>query len=314
MIMAMLGSEIRPERNIGGELFSDYLAEEVLERQTDAIQSFLISTSIYPILVPKACDALLGIDTSHEILREMARQNLVIDISDVGEETVYTYHSLLRQLTRTKLHNQEQDSLEELGTRAGDQLRKLGYWEEALDVYSDVGAYMPAANLLVEISEWMAADKQWKKLASLIDMLPKPVITSVPELAIRRAHASTEAGDLDYAAQLLDEVSAKSSRPDFARHMPWVLLERSNIRLHQSETREAQNLIIQAQRLMETQEEVDPVVVVQAHHALGISYAISRQLSDAKASLERGLAVCAEHFELGSSVGQDTWRPRHFDG
>jgi two-component SAPR family response regulator len=298
MIMALLGSEIRPERNIGGELFSEYLAEEVLERQTDAIQSFLISTSIYPILVPKACDALLGIDTSHEILREIARQNLVIDISDEGEDTVYTYHSLLRQLTRTKLHNQERDSLEELGTRAGDQLRKLGYWEEALDVYSDVGAYMSAANLLVEVSDRMAADKQWKKLASLIDMLPKPVITSVPELAIRRAHASTEAGDLDYSAQLLDEVSAKSSQPDFARHMPWVLLERSNISLHQSETREAQNLIIQAQRLMETQE-VDPAVVVQAHHALGISYAISRQFSDAKASLERGLAVCAEHIELG---------------
>lgn len=290
MIMALLGSEIRPERNVGGEIFSEYLAEEMLERQTDELQSFLITTSIYPMLIPKACDALLGTDNSYEILKELARQNLVIDVSIPGEDTVYTYHSLLRQLTRTKLHDREQESLEELGTRAGNELRARGHWEEALDVYRDVRAYMPAADLLVQVSEQMASEKQWKKLASVIDLLPKPIITSVPELAIRRAHAATEAGDLVYATQLLDEVFAQSGQADFARHLPWATLERSNIKLHQSETMEAQ-------QLMETMDP-DPSVVVHAHHALGISYAIGRQFSDARASLERGLEVCAGHFDL----------------
>jgi LuxR family maltose regulon positive regulatory protein len=259
MIMALLGSEIRPERNVGGEIFSEYLAEEMLERQTDELQSFLITTSIYPMLIPKACDALLGTDNSYEILKELARQNLVIDVSIPGEDTVYTYHSLLRQLTRTKLHDREQESLEELGTRAGNELRARGHWEEALDVYRDVRAYMPAADLLVQVSEQMASEKQWKKLASVIDLLPKPIITSVPELAIRRAHAATEAGDLVYATQLLDEVFAQSGQADFARHLPWATLERSNIKLHQSETMEAQ-------QLMETMDP-DPSVVVHAHHA-----------------------------------------------
>ena len=296
MIMAMLGSEIRPERNAGSELFSEYLAQEMLERQTEQLQSFLITTSIYPILIPKACDVLLGIDNSNEILRELARQNLVIDVSSAGGDTVYTYHTLLRQFTRTKLHDSEKDSLEELGTRAGNELRTRGHWEEALDVFSDVGAYMPAADLLVEVSEQMAAKKQWKKLASVIDLLPKPVVTSVPELAIRRAHAATEAGDLVYASQLLDEVSA-SGRADFARHLPWALLEQSNIKLHQSETREAQRLIVQAQQLMETLDP-DPSVVVQAYHALGVSYAMNKQFSAARASLERGLKVCEDNFDL----------------
>jgi two-component SAPR family response regulator len=297
MIMAMQGSEIRPERNAGGELFSEYLAEEMLERQSHELQGFLITTSIFPILIPNACDALMGIDNSLEKLKELARQNLAIEVAAPDEVTAYAYHSLLRQLTRTKLHDREQDSLKELGSRAGDQLRERGYWEEALDVYSDVGAYMPAADLLVVVSEEMAAEKHWKKLASVVDLLPKPVITSVPELAIRRAHAATEAGDLVYASQLLDEVASQKGREDFAGHMPWVLLEQSNIKLHQSETKEAQGLILQAQRLMESQDS-DPTVVAQAHHALGISYAISRQFTDAKASLELGLEFCASNFEL----------------
>ena len=230
------------------------LAEEMLERQTDELESFLVTTSIFPILIPKASDALLGIDSSYEILQELARQNLAIEVSAPDEATAYVYHSLLRQLTRTRLHKREQDSLEELGTRAGDQLRELGHWEEALDIFSDVDAYLPAADFLVVVSETMAADKQWKKRASIVDLLPKSVKTSVPELAIRRAQAVVEEGDLVYA---LDEVMGQKEREDFARHMPWASLEQSNIKLHQSDTREAQSLIVEAQHLMETQD-TDP--------------------------------------------------------
>ena len=198
-------------------MFSECLAEEMLERQTDELESFLVTTSIFPILIPKASDALLGIDSSYEIRQELARQNLAIEVSAPDEATAYVYHSLLRQLTRTRLHEREQDSLEELGTRAGDHLRELGHWEEALDIFSDVDAYLPAADFLVVVSETMAADKQWKKLASIVDLLPKSVITSVPELAIRRAQAAVEERDLVYA---LDEVMGQKEREDFARHMP----------------------------------------------------------------------------------------------
>ena len=294
MIMALQGSEIRPERNAGSEMFPECLAEEMLERQTDELEFFLVTTSIFPILIPKASDALLGIDSSYEILQELARQNLAIEVSAPDEATAYVYHSLLRQLTRTRLHEREQDSFEELGTRAGDQLRERGHWEEALDIFSDVDAYLPAADFLVVVSETMAADKQWKKLASIVDLLPKSVITSVPELAIRRAQAAAEEGDLVYA---LDEVMGQKEREDFARHMPWASLEQSNIKLHQSDTREAQSLIVEAQHLMETQD-TDPAIVAHAHHSLGISYAMSRQFTEARACLETGLAVCANNSGL----------------
>gem|GEM_PF-801294 len=266
----------------------------MLERQTDELESFLATTNIFPILIPKASDALLGIDSSYEILQELARQNLAIEVYAPDEATAYVYHSLLRQLTRTRLHEREQDSFEELGTRAGDQLRERGHWEEALDIFSDVDAYLPAADFLVVVSETMAADKQWKKLASIVDLLPKSVITSVPELAIRRAQAAAEEGDLVYA---LDEVMGQKEREDFARHMPWASLEQSNIKLHQSDTREAQSLIVEAQHLMETQD-TDPAIVAHAHHSLGISYAMSRQFTEARACLETGLAVCANNSGL----------------
>ena len=61
----------------------------------------------------------------------------------------------------------------------------------------------------------------------------------------------------------------------------------ANIKLHQSETREAQSLIVEAQHLMETQD-TDPAIVAQAHHSLGISYAMSRQFTEARASFKLG--------------------------
>ncbi|HCH10371.1 MAG TPA: hypothetical protein DEW32_14385, partial [Dehalococcoidia bacterium] len=80
-------------------------------------------------------------------------------------------------------------------------------------------------------------------------------------------------------------------------------MEQSNIKLHQSDTREAQSLIVEAQHLMETQD-TDPTLFAHAHHSLGTSYAMSRQFTKARASLETGLAVCANNSGLSRKAAK----------
>ena len=57
----------------------DYLADEVLRRQTEEVQSFLLQTSILDRLCGPLCDAVLGeAQGSERMLQELERKNLFL--------------------------------------------------------------------------------------------------------------------------------------------------------------------------------------------------------------------------------------------
>ena len=71
----------------------DYLVEEVLQRQTDSVQTFLLQTAILDRLTGPLCDALTGQDDGQVTLDSMERSNLFI--VPLGEERRwYRYHHL----------------------------------------------------------------------------------------------------------------------------------------------------------------------------------------------------------------------------
>ena len=297
IVMACTGAGPHPGAPGTGELFTEYLAEELLERQSSAVQSFLVGTSLFPVLTPGACDALLEIDHSVDILGELRRKNLAVEVPGVGKQTVYRIHTLLRQFLCDRLNVDRKDQLEALGASAGVLLRREGYWEEALEIFSEAGAYEQATDLLVDVSAQLAGEERWSKLAALIDLMPRPIVVSVPELGIRRAHSAVVAGDLRFASQIIEEVIANPSRADFARHLPWALLEKSNISLHQGEVAEAERLSVRAKELL-LECEPDPNVIAQAYHSLGVLHAISRRPDAAKECFELALEVCGKFGRL----------------
>jgi LuxR family maltose regulon positive regulatory protein len=54
----------------------NYLTKEVLQRQTPAIQAFLLQTSILPYLAAPLCDAVTGRPGSQPLLQQLANDNL----------------------------------------------------------------------------------------------------------------------------------------------------------------------------------------------------------------------------------------------
>ncbi len=83
----------------------DYLTDEVLDRQSDRVRRFLLSTSILNRLSPALCDAVMERADSEEILEQLDGANLfLIPLDDV--RYWYRYHHLFatllkHQLTRT---------------------------------------------------------------------------------------------------------------------------------------------------------------------------------------------------------------------
>ncbi|WP_240041371.1 LuxR C-terminal-related transcriptional regulator [Paenibacillus ginsengarvi] len=111
----------------------DYLVEEVLQRQTEAVQTFLLRTSILDRLYGPLCDEVV-LDpaiSGKTALVELERKNLFVVPLD-HERRWYRYHHLFADLLRRKLQENYDDShVAELHKRASDWYENNGFEIEA---------------------------------------------------------------------------------------------------------------------------------------------------------------------------------------
>ena len=117
----------------------DYLLEEVLQRQSESVQTFLLRTSILDRLCGPLCDAVLGDPAAagQVTLEYLERANLFVVPLD-NDRRWYRYHHLFADLLRQRLHQRntsspanEADDVAELHRRASQWLEDHGLEIEA---------------------------------------------------------------------------------------------------------------------------------------------------------------------------------------
>jgi LuxR family maltose regulon positive regulatory protein len=110
----------------------EYLIEEVLDRQPEKIQAFLLQTSILDRLCAPLCEVLLEAQgDSQNILDHLNRSNIFITpLDEVGYW--YRYHHLFADLLRARLQRAYPDSLPTLHLRASQWYEGAGLPEEAI--------------------------------------------------------------------------------------------------------------------------------------------------------------------------------------
>ena len=117
----------------------DYLVEEVLQQQSESVQTFLLRTSILDRLCGPLCDAVLGSPSAsgQETLEYLERANLFIVPLD-NERRWYRYHHLFADLLRQRLHQStlhlpgdEESRVTELHIRASQWYEDNGLEIEA---------------------------------------------------------------------------------------------------------------------------------------------------------------------------------------
>ena len=79
----------------------DYLIEEVLEQQSEGVQTFLLQTAILNRLSGSLCDFLTGQGNAQSTLEKLERANLFIVALD-QERRWYRYHRLFADLLRKR--------------------------------------------------------------------------------------------------------------------------------------------------------------------------------------------------------------------
>jgi len=130
----------------------DYLADEVLSRQTPEVQTFLQRTAILDRLCGPLCDAVIGINEStnqrigesrstpftdspfadsQSLLEHLDHANLFLVPLD-DEQRWYRYHHLFRELLLARLAEAGPEVAVELHRRAGRWLGQNGFLSEAM--------------------------------------------------------------------------------------------------------------------------------------------------------------------------------------
>ena len=172
----------------------DYLLEEVLQRQPEHIQTFLLRTSILNRLCAPLCEAILdnAAISAQETLENLERANLFIVPLD-QERRWYRYHHLFGDLLRQRLG--APGELSEVHLRASRWHETNGDLSEAFH-HAIFAADFERAARLAEAA-WPSAEEFFQSAAWLVwvNQLPEAVIRAKPELCFQAGRAYSDAGD-----------------------------------------------------------------------------------------------------------------------
>lgn len=181
----------------------DYLVEEVLQRQTEDVQAFLLQTSILERLNGSLCEAVVDHDparaNSQTMLELVERLNLFIVPLDAQRQW-YRYHHLFAELLRDRLQHWQPERVPQLHQRASAWFAAHALPREAIQHALAAGDYERAAELI----EPLARDGLYRnEIAALHQWLSSVPHTRLVEL---RDHLRAKGESL--ALQQLDRLLA----------------------------------------------------------------------------------------------------------
>ena len=182
----------------------DYLAEEVLARQPEALRTFLLQTSILDRMCGPLCDAVTSRDDGQEALEYLEHANLFVIPLD-EDRRWYRYHHLFTDVLRQRLRETDADLLPELHRRASVWFERQGLATEAVHHALEAHDIERAAALIEDIGLSVMLPGQVYTLLGWLDKLSDAVVSSRPALCIVHAAALMFAGQPEAAEARLDD-------------------------------------------------------------------------------------------------------------
>ncbi|WP_203935036.1 LuxR C-terminal-related transcriptional regulator [Virgisporangium ochraceum] len=185
----------------------DYLADEVLARQTEHVRGFLLHTAVLDRLTGALCDTVTdGVDSTRT-LYDLERANLFVVPLD-SERRWYRYHHLFADVLRARLLAEHPEQVPQLHRRASGWFAAGGMVDDAVRHAVAGGDFDHAASLVEQAVPDMRRTRQDGVLLTWMRLLPAPVIRRSPVLSLVSSWAGLIAGDLDAAERRLDDAEA----------------------------------------------------------------------------------------------------------
>jgi LuxR family maltose regulon positive regulatory protein len=164
----------------------DYLVEEVLQRQPERVQAFLLQTSILDRLNGPLSEVVTGQADSQTMLEQLERANLFLVPLD-EEGRWYRYHHLFGDLLRYRLQRAQPDQVSDLHRRASDWYESNGWVAEAIQHALAAQDFERVARLVEQAGDAMWMRGEVRTLLRWLDGLPDAVVRARERLCLLHA-------------------------------------------------------------------------------------------------------------------------------
>jgi len=212
----------------------DYLVEEVLQRQPERVQRFLLQTSVLERLCGPLCDAVVGRDQgagtreqelgtrdqdmslitdhrspipdSQSVLEYLDRSNLFLVPLDDRREW-YRYHVLFADLLRKRLQQEQPDLAPALHRRASAWYEENGQQAPAIEHALSAGDSERATDLIEQAAEATLMRSEIVTFQRWLERLPDTLVRARPSLCLFHAWVLLVSGcPLDVVESRLEDV------------------------------------------------------------------------------------------------------------
>ena len=297
----------------------DYLVEEVLQQQSETIQTFLLRTSILERLCGSLCDAVLlnPSASGQETLEYLERANLFIVPSGQRAALVPLSPSLCRCTAATTtakqrlIYRERKGGVDELHRRASEWYEHNGSAADAIRHALAAKDFARAADLIELAFPAMSRERQFATMLGWLKLLPDEVVRVRPVLCYGYAFSSMSCGENESVEPRLQDAERwfnMGERPEsqpvgmvvadqeeFRRLPGMIALTRGGQALGRGDMPET---VKYAQRVLDLAPERDYLMLGGAAAQLGLVAWTSGDLDTARRMTAEGM----ENLRLGGYI------------
>lgn len=309
--MAALSMQGRSKENIGDfvEEFTgshryimDYLVSDVLTNQPEAIQDFLLKTSILERFNARLCQAITGQTNSQEILQALEGANLfLIPLDD--ERGWYRYHHLFADVLRNRLKVEMPGQAKNLHRQAAKSLEQNGLFFEAIEHALNIPDYDFVRDLCRRSYKYIMRTENRAAVIQVFTRLPRTYFQIEPWMSVLYAWIVWGEGKMEPAEEMLEYAHKAYQRLLSEGRLPAGDLEYEGLpaeilafkALIHSQKNDPDRVIQLADQALACVPERAPVISAVALLAKQVAY---RQ----KGEMDKAIAACLEALPLSRAA------------
>jgi len=242
-----------PKLSGGIEKIYEYLAEEVVNRQSEDLRVFMMATSILSDFSETQCNYLLERKDSGLFLRALEERNLFVSRTETKEGNSYRYHQLFSEFLQDYFMRRQPERKLGLHLRAAQWHKGREEWESAIQHALAGGNKEQAATWMDAVAEQFYMSDRQMLLARWLEQLSKPPDCRpyAPRLLLFQAKSLVNQSRFDASLKLLDITEPLLAKQVNSETMANATITRGMIYRFTGKYREAIEMANKAQKILQ---------------------------------------------------------------
>ena len=243
---------VLPDLSGGVERIYAYLAEEVVNRQSEDLRDFMLATSILGDFNETLCNFLLERKDAAAYLRALEERNLFVSRTETSEGPSYRYHQLFAEFLQDYFERNQKQRLGELHRRAAEWYKEREEWENAVSHKLEAGDKQEAANWMDKVAVQFYTSGRQMLIARWMEQLGKPpdMRKKAPHLLLYQAKILGNQSRFQPALKLLETAEPILSRLKDVDALANAIITRGMIYRFTGKYKEALSLGKKAQKVL----------------------------------------------------------------